>query len=75
MISPQMLAQILPQIIQFLNNPQEMIKRMQIPKEYQNNPNGMIQKLMNDGKLTQGQYNNFQQTADQIKDMLKNRAI
>lgn len=67
MINPQMIAQVK----QFLNNPQAMIQQMGIPKEYQSNPQAMIQKLMNDGKLSQAQYNQLQQTAQQIQSMLK----
>ena len=67
MINPQMIAQVK----QFLNNPQAMIQQMGIPQQFQNNPQGMIQKLMNDGRLTQDQYNRLQQTAQQIQSMLK----
>lgn len=67
MINPQMIAQVK----QFLSNPQQMIQQMGIPQQYQNNPAGMIQKLMNDGRLTQDQYNRLQQTAQQIQTMLK----
>ena len=35
-----------------------------------NNPSGMIQKLMNEGRLSQAQYNQLQQTAKQIQSML-----
>lgn len=67
MINPQMIMQVK----QFLNNPQQMIQQMGIPKEYQNNPAGMIQKLMDDGRISQAQYNQLQQTANQIQAMLK----
>lgn len=67
MINPQMLLQVK----QFLSNPQQMIQQMNIPKEYQNNPRAMIQKLMDDGRLTQDQYNQLQQTAMQIQQLLK----
>ena len=67
MINPQMITQVK----QFLSNPQAMIQQMGVPKEFQNNPQGMIQKLMNDGKLSQAQYNQLQQAARQIQSMLK----
>ena len=67
MINPQMLIQIK----QFMNNPQQMIQQMKIPPEFQNNPAGMIQQLMNSGKLSQAQYNQLQQTAKQVEQMLK----
>lgn len=66
MINPQMITQVK----QFLSNPQQMIQQMGIPQEYMNNPSGMIQKLMNEGRLSQAQYNQLQQTAKQIQSML-----
>ena len=66
MINPQMLMQVR----QFLNNPQQTIQQMGIPKEYQNNPSGMIQQLMNSGKITQNQYNQAVQNAKMIEKML-----
>jgi hypothetical protein len=54
-----------------MNNPQQAIKQMGIPEEYRNNPSGMIQHLMDTGRLNQAQYNQLQQTARQIQSMLK----
>lgn len=44
---------------QFQQNPiQFMMQRgLDIPQQYQNDPNAAIQYLMNSGKLTQQQYN------------------
>ena len=67
MINPQMIMQLK----QFMNNPQQMMQQMGIPAEYRNNPAGMIQKLMDSGRLSQAQYNQLQQTAKQIQAMLK----
>lgn len=66
MINPMMLMQVR----QFMQNPQQAIQQMRIPAEYQNNPQGMIQKLMDSGKLSQTQYNQLQQTARQIQGMI-----
>jgi hypothetical protein len=66
MINPMMLMQVR----QFMQNPQQAIQQMGIPAEYQNNPQGMIQKLMDSGKLSQTQYNQLQQTARQIQGMI-----
>ena len=63
--------QTIQQIKQFIQNPQAFIRQMNIPAEYQNNPSGMIQHLMDTGKLSQAQYNQLQQTARQIQSMLK----
>ena len=62
--------QMISQIKQFMQNPNEFIQR-NIPQEYQNNPQGMIQHLMDTGKLNQAQYTQLQQTAKQIQSMLK----
>ena len=45
-----------------------------ITQEIINDPDAIIQKLMNDGKLTQDQYNQARQRAAQMKDnpMFKN---
>jgi hypothetical protein len=49
---------------------QQMIQQMNIPKEFQNNPGGLIQKLMDDGRLSQDQYNQAVQKAGVIQKML-----
>ena len=51
-------------------NPMQMIQQMNIPKEFQNNPRGLIQKLMDDGRLSQDQYNQAVQKAGVIQKML-----
>ena len=66
MINPQMITQVK----RFLSDPLQMIQQMGIPQEYMNNPSGMIQKLMNEGMITQAQYNQLQQTTRQIQSML-----
>jgi hypothetical protein len=43
---------------------------MGIPAEYQNNPQAMIQYLMDTGKLTQAQYSQLQAQAKQMEMML-----
>jgi hypothetical protein len=44
---------------QFQQNPMQFLaqKGLNIPQQYQNDPNGAIQYLMNNGQLTQQQYN------------------
>lgn len=44
---------------QFQQNPMAFLsqKGLNIPQQYQNDPDGAIQYLMNSGKLTQKQYN------------------
>lgn len=54
------------QFQQFMSNPQQVISRMGIPQQYASDPNGMIQYLMNSGKITQQQYNQAQSMARQL---------
>lgn len=64
------------QFQQFMSNPQQAISRMGIPQQYARDPNGMIQYLMNSGKITQQQYNQAQsmarQLGPQLQQMFKN---
>ena len=54
------------QFQQFMQNPQQVISRMGIPQQYARDPNGMIQYLMNSGKISQQQYNQAQSMARQL---------
>ena len=67
MISPQTFLQFK----QFMSNPQSMLQKMGMPQGMQNNPQAMIQYLMDTGKLTQAQYSQLQQQAKQMEMMLK----
>lgn len=53
----------------FMQNPMQymMQKRLNIPQQYQNDPNAAIQYLMNNGQMSQSQYNQLQQMARQIQ--------
>lgn len=42
---------------QLMQNPTQMLQKLNIPQEYASNPQGAIQYLMNNGKITQEQYN------------------
>lgn len=42
---------------QLRQNPNQILQKMNIPTEYKDNPNGAIQYLMNNGLVTQEQYN------------------
>lgn len=57
------------QFQRFQQNPMEFLmrNRMNIPAQYQNDPNGAIQYLMNTGQLTQQQYNWAKQMAGRIQ--------
>ena len=54
---------------QFKQNPNQFLQKMNIPTEYANDPQGAIQYLMNNGKITQTQYNN---ASNQLKQMQSN---
>jgi len=42
---------------QLMQNPNQFLQQLNIPSEYANDPQGAIQYLMNNGKITQDQYN------------------
>jgi hypothetical protein len=43
----------------FMSNPLQFMaqRKLNIPQQYMNDPNGAIQYLMNSGRITQDQYN------------------
>ena len=51
----------------FMENPMQMMSGMNIPKNMMNNPNEVIQYLMNSGRMNQSQYNQLKQMAGQIQ--------
>ena len=60
---------MLQQFQQFRQNPMQfmMQRNMGIPQQYQNDPRGAIQYLMNSGKISQEQYNAANRMARQIQ--------
>lgn len=54
---------------QLMQNPSAILQKLNIPQEYINNPQGAIQYLMNNGKITQQQYNDAN---NQLKQMQNN---
>ena len=57
------------QFREFMGNPMQMMAQYNInfPQGMSNNPNDMIQQLMNEGKMNQQMYNQLKQTAGQIR--------
>lgn len=52
----------------FMNNPAQMMtQRMGIPQNMANDPNQAIQWLMDNGRLSQSQYNQARNIANQIQ--------
>ena len=52
---------------QLLQNPNQILQQMNIPQEYANNPQGAIQYLMNNGRISQEQYNNANNQLKQLQ--------
>ena len=52
---------------QLIQNPTQILQKLNIPQEYANNPEGAIQYLMNNGKITQQQYNNANNQLKQLQ--------
>lgn len=52
----------------FRSNPMQYLiqKRINIPQEFANNPRGAVQYLMNNGQMSQQQFNNLSQLAQQM---------
>ena len=60
---------MMQQFQQFRQNPMQfmMQRNMNIPQQFQNDPQGAIQYLMNSGRITQDQYNTANRMARQIQ--------
>lgn len=61
--------QLMSQIQQFRNNPAQIMSRLNIPQNLQNNPQGAIQHLMNNGAMSQQQFNQLQSMAQRLRNM------
>jgi len=59
-INPMQIMQMLPQL---KSNPMSMLGGLGIPQNISNNPQAVIQNLMNSGKVSQDQYNQAMQMA------------
>lgn len=59
--------QIMSQMQQFKSNPGQIMSRLNIPQNLQNDPQGAIQHLMNNGTITQQQFNQAQNMARQLQ--------
>ena len=52
---------------QLMQNPTQMLQKLNIPQEYASNPQGAIQYLMNTGKISQADYNKANEQINQLK--------
>lgn len=57
--------QIFNQFNIFKQNPIQFLSQrgMNVPPQYQNNPKGLVQNMLNSGQMSQEQYNQLMQTA------------
>ena len=67
MMQPFNPAMMMGQFQTFMQNPVAFLaqRRLNIPQQLQNDPQGAIQYLMNSGQMTQDQYNQLRQMAQQ----------
>ena len=65
----QNLQSMISQFQQFQSNPVQFLaqRRLNIPPQMLNNPQGAIQQLMNNGQMSQQQYNQLSQMANQLQ--------
>lgn len=56
----------------FMQNPAQMLAQrgINIPQQIMNDPNAIMRHLMSTGQMSQEQYNQAQQTAQQFRGML-----
>lgn len=55
----------------FMQNPMQYMKGMNIPTDIQNDPNGIIQYMLNTGRISQAQYNQAKKMADSMSGFMK----
>ena len=57
----------------FKQNPMQFLmqRNINIPKEYQNSPKDAVQYLLNNGQMTQDQFNELSQQANQFQQMFR----
>lgn len=64
----QMTQGIMGQFSNFMRNPFQFLmqKRINVPPEYANNPQGAVQYLLNSGQMTQQQFEQLRNQAAQM---------
>lgn len=69
MMAPFNMNAMMGQFQQFMQNPAGFLaqRRLNIPQGLQNNPAGAIQYLLNNGAMSQDQYNQLRQMAEQVQ--------
>lgn len=58
-------------LMQLRNNPMSILSQFGVPQDIANDPQAVIQHLMNNGKITQAQYDQAVQMANSLKGMMQ----
>ena len=68
MANPLFTNQLMSQFQQFKSNPMSFLlqRNVNIPQQYLNNPEDAVKYLMNNGQMSQEQYNQISQIANNI---------
>lgn len=68
MANPLFQNQLMSQFQQFKSNPMSFLlqRNVNIPQQYLNNPEDAVKYLMNNGQMSQEQYNQISQIANSI---------
>ena len=68
MANPLFKNQLMTQFNQFKSNPMSFLlqRNVNIPQQYLNNPEEAVKYLMNNGQMTQEQYNRINQIAQSL---------
>lgn len=68
MANPLFKNQLMTQFNQFKSNPMSFLlqRNVNIPQQYLNNPEEAVKYLMNNGQMTQEQYNQLNQIAQSL---------
>ena len=63
-----MMQNVMGQFRGFMNNPLQYMasRKMNLPQNWMQDPNGAIQQMMNSGAMTQRQYNDLNQMAQNL---------
>lgn len=55
----------------FMQSRNQYMKNMNIPNEIMNDPNGVIQYMLNTGRISQAQYNQAKKMADSMSGLMR----
>ena len=72
-MNPVLNQNIISQFQTFMQNPAQflMSRKLNIPQQYQNDPKGAVQYLLNSGAMSQDDLNRLQGMAQDFEKMLK----